>query len=108
MADNLGEIVAAVQERLNACVRQVDDNARMTEGVYRLAGNVEALTVQLKSLTEQQDATTMKIEHRMEEQGRRIGALELKPANRWDSTADKIVMIIIAAAMAFLLARIGL
>jgi len=108
MADQLGEIVAVMQERLNTIFRMIDDSARMTDGVYKLAGNVEALTAQVKNLAEQQEATTKKIETRMEEQGRRIGALELKPAHKWDATAEKIILMLIAAIMAFIIAKIGL
>lgn len=107
VSEQLGEIVAVMQERLNAILRQIEDTSRMTEGVYKLAGNVEALTTQVKNMAEQQEATTKKIEARMEEQGRRIGALELKPAHKWDSTAEKIVMAVIAAVIAFLAARIS-
>jgi len=108
MTDQLGEAVAVIQERLNAVIRQIDDNARMTEGVHRLAGNVEALTTQVKNLAEQHEATTEKMEGRLKEQGMRIGALELKPAHRWDATAEKVAMGVIAAIVAFILARIGL
>ena len=108
MGDQLGEIVAVMQERLNTILKQSDDGVRMAEGVHKLAGNVEALTQQMKSLAEHQDATTQRIESRMEAQGNRIGELELKPAHRWDDAGEKVIMAVIAAVVAFFLSRLGI
>ena len=52
MAEHLGEIVAVMQERFSAAIKLIDDNVRMTDGVYKLAGNVEALTAQVKNMAD--------------------------------------------------------
>lgn len=38
----------------------------------------------------------------------KVGALEARPAKRWDGLADKAIWAVVAAVIAFLLARIGL
>lgn len=38
----------------------------------------------------------------------KVGALEAKPAKRWENLVEKAIWAVAAAAIAFLLARIGL
>jgi len=105
--ENAGEIVAAIQERLNAALRRIDENARVKELAYRLSGNLEALSVQLTNLGERQEAAAGKTEARLDDLNKRISALELKPARRWDSAIEKIIMTAAAAAIAYILAKMG-
>ena len=49
-----------------------------------------------------------RIEQNVEKLDGKVEALEKKPAKRWESIADKVLWAIIAAALGFILARIGL
>ena len=106
--ENAGEIVAAIQERLNAALRRIDENASVKEIAYRLAGNMEALSVQLTNLGERQEAAANKTETRLDDHNKRLSALELKPARRWDAAIEKFIMAVIAAAVAYILAKMGI
>ena len=105
--ENAGEIVAAIQERLNAALRRIDENASVKEIAYRLAGNMEALSIQISNLGERQEAAANKTDARLDDHNRRLVALELKPARRWDSAIEKIIMTAAAAAVAYILAKMG-
>lgn len=76
--------------RIKTLEDKVEDIGDLTASVSRLAQSIELM------------AKTQ------EKQGKRLEALEQKPAKRWDSLVDKIVWAIAAALISFMLAQIGL
>lgn len=42
------------------------------------------------------------------EHGTRISAMEQKPAKRWDSVVDKLLMLVLSGAVAWMLVKVGL
>lgn len=77
-------------KRITDLEEKVEDIGDLTASVSRLAQSIELM------------AKTQ------EKQGKRLEALEQKPAKRWDSLVDKIVWAIAAALISFMLAQIGL
>lgn len=67
------------------------------EAIHQLATNVAVMTEQMKTMTESLNSLNIKVD-----------ALEGKPGKRWDGIVDKLVWAILAAVVAFLLAKIGL
>ena len=77
-------------KRITDLEEKVEDIGDLTASVSRLAQSIELM------------AKTQ------EKQGKRLEALEQKPAKRWDTLVDKIIWAFAAALISFLLARIGL
>lgn len=77
-------------KRITDLETKVEDIGDLTASVASLAKSVEQMA---KS---------------QEKQGKRLEALEQKPAKRWDSLVDKIVWAVAAALIAYALAQIGL
>ena len=77
-------------KRLTDLEAKVKDISDLTASVASLAKSVEQMA------------------KAQEKQGKRLEALEQKPANRWDNLVDKIIWAVCAAVISFVLARIGL
>ena len=61
-------------------------------------------TQQFRTIDEKSDITNEKIDKIIAWQE----AQQLKPAKRWESIVDKVLMLVVGAIVAFVLARIGL
>lgn len=101
------EVIARITEidhRSKSNTRRVEKLEKQTEAIQSLATSVELL---VKEQSHQTEAMT-RIEQNVEKLDGKVEALEKKPGKRWESIADKILWAIIAAALGFILARIGL
>ena len=87
---------------------------RMEEEHKRQNKRIGDLEIVGKNITELATSTASlaksveQIAKAQEKQGKRLEALEQKPAHRWESLVDKIIWAVCAAVIAFILARIGL
>ena len=77
-------------KRLTDLEKAVDDITSLTASVASLAKSVEQMA------------------KAQEKQGKRLEALEQKPANRWDNLVDKAVWAVAAALIAYVLSQIGI
>ncbi len=77
-------------QRIDGLETKVKDIGDLTASVASLAKSVEQM------------AKTQ------EKQGKKLEALEQKPANRWDNLVDKAVWAIAAALIAYVLSQIGI
>ncbi len=77
-------------KRLADLENKVADIAELTTSVASLAKSVEQMA------------------KAQEKQGKRLEALEQKPAKKWESFADKVVWAVAAALIAFVLSYLGL
>lgn len=87
--------------------RMEDEHKRQNKRISDVEDKVEnigELTVSISSLAQSIESMAKT----QEKQGKRLEALEQKPAKRWDTLVDKIIWAVAAALIAFLLARIGL
>lgn len=78
------------QARLNKLAAVVEDIQELNLSVAKLADNMQQM------LTAQR------------EQNERLKILESKPAKRWESVVDKILMLIVGALIGFVLLRLGI
>lgn len=69
---------------------KVEDISSLTTSVASLAKSVEQMA------------------KAQEKQGKRLEALEQKPAKKWESFVDKVVWAVAAALIAFILSYIGI
>jgi chromosome segregation ATPase len=88
---------AAQEERIKSAHRRIDEIDRIIDGIHKLASNVESLAMQVKMLTESVEHNIARLEGSLHEHGERIGALESKPAKRWDGIVSQIITLIVAA-----------
>lgn len=100
--------ISALWESSKSAHKRIDENDRVTEGIYKLASSVESLTMQVKQLAEKMDSSLEKIENRQRDQGERIGALEKEPGQNWKRVTAQISTIIIAAIIGMVLGKMGL
>ena len=77
-------------KRITVLEEKVEDIGDLTASVASLAKSVEQMA------------------KAQEKQGKRLEALEQRPAKRWDTLVDKIIWAVAAALIAFILARMGL
>ena len=78
------------QARLNKLAAVVEDIQELNLSVAKLADNMKQM------LSAQR------------EQNERLKILESKPAKRWESVVDKILMLIVGALIGFVLLRLGI
>lgn len=92
------------EKRLTEVEARSKSNAHRIEEIERRQDNLDALvsTVQVlatKQETVESDVKEIKVD---------VKALTEKPAKRWESIVDKVLVTIAAAVIGFLLAQIGL
>ncbi len=78
------------QARLNKLAAVVEDIQELNLSVAKLADNMQQM------LSAQR------------EQNERLKILESKPAKRWESVVDKILMLIVGTLIGFVLLRLGI
>ena len=98
--------IAAHDEILKYIQHRLDENDRITEGIHKLASNVESLTLQVKLLTESMETSISRLETGQRSQGERIGALENAPGTRWKDLTKQVIGLVVAAAVGLLLAKL--
>lgn len=77
-------------KRISDLEKKVEDIGDLTTSVSRIATSVEIM------------AKTQ------EKQGKRLEALEQKPAKRWESIVEKAILVIVTAFITYALSQIGL
>lgn len=96
--------VASLEQRSMSCIRRIEKLELQTEAVQKLAMAIERIAMEQSNQTK----AIERIEKDVGKLDSKVDTLEKKPAKRWDSVVEKIIMLLIAAVMTFLLAKIGL
>ena len=86
-----------VEARSKSNAHRLDEVERRQDTLDKLAGAVEVLATREQTI--ENDVKEMKSD---------IKTLTLKPATRWESISEKVIWALIAAALGFILAHIGL
>lgn len=86
-----------VEERSKSNSHRLDDMERRQDNLDELVSTVKVLAVREENV--ESDVKEIKSD---------VKALTTKPAKRWDSLVDKIIMTITAAIVGFFLAKFGL
>lgn len=98
--------IAALRESDKSAHKRIDENDRITEGIHKLAANVEALALQVKLLTESMENNIARLEAGQKTQGEHIGALENEPAKKWKALVAQITSLLIAAVVGGVIANL--
>jgi uncharacterized protein YoxC len=77
--------------------KRITDLEEKVEDIGSLTASVESLAKSIEQMAKAQ-----------EKQGKRLEALEQKPAKKWESFVDKVVWAVAAAVIAYVLTSIGL
>lgn len=89
--------LAELAANLKSAHKRIDENNQMTEGIHKLAANVEALAIQVKMLTESVNASVKKLEEGQNRMDERICVIEREPANRWKALVSQVIALVVAA-----------
>lgn len=87
----------AIEDANEVMFQRLNKQAALMEDIQELSTSVSILANNMKSMLEEQ-----------QRQNRRLEELEKKPARRWESIVDKILMTVIGALLAFILIKLGL
>lgn len=89
--------VTAVEERSKSNTRRLDELERRQDNLETLAGSVAALAEREKRM--ESDVQEIKTD---------VKALAAKPAKKWESMEEKLLLSFVAAVIGFILAQVGL
>lgn len=92
------------EHRLTAVEERAKSNAHRIDELEKRQGNLDELVGTVKVLAIREEA----VETDVKEIKNDVKKLHNKPAQRWESLTDKIILTIAAAVIGFFLARIGL
>ncbi len=91
------ERLSKVEERSKSNTHRIDDLEKRQDNLDDLVGTVKVLAVREEN-----------VEINVKEIKNDVKSLTGKSGKRWDGLVDKIIMVIVAAVVGFILAKIGL
>lgn len=86
-----------VEARCRSNTHRIDDLEKRQDNLDELVSTVKVLAVREENV--ESDVKEIKSD---------VKELASKPAKRWDSVVDKIIMIVVAAIVGYILAHVGL
>lgn len=89
--------LADVENRAKSNTRRLEKLEGSTEAINKLATSVQVMATKQDGMAETLERLDTKVEH-----------IETKPAKRWDSIVEKIILAFVAALVGALLAHFGL
>lgn len=92
------------EKRLTEVEERSKSNAHRLNEVERRQDNLDDLVSTVKVLANREE----NVETDVKEIKQDVKTLTSKPAQRWDSMIDKIIMVIVSAIVGFILAKIGM
>lgn len=93
-----------VEQRSRSNTRRIDKLEQSTEALNSLASSVEVMANEQRHQTE----AMLDIKQDVAALDSKVETLEHKPAKRWETVTDKIVVAVTAALVGFVLAQIGI
>lgn len=92
------------EERLSKVEERSKSNSHRLDEMEKRQDNLDDLVSTVKVLAVREEA----VEADVKEIKSDVKSLTSKPAQRWDSLVDKIIMTVAAAVIGFILAKFGL
>lgn len=102
--EGLAVRLAEVDARCRSNTHRLDDMDEKVDTLQRLTTAVEIMAAEQKH----QGTTMAEIKTDVTALGKKVDAIEKKPAKRWEGIMEKALWAVCAAVIAFLLGRIGL
>ena len=91
------------EHRAKSNTRRIEKLELQTEAIQSLATSVELLVKEQSHQTEAID----RIEKNVEKLDCKVEVLEHKPAKRWESVVEKVIMTIVAGIVGYMLLKLG-
>ena len=95
--------ITEIEQRSKSNTHRLDTMEGQIDAVNRLATSVEVLVTENKHQTE----TIREIKVDVSGLGKKVEAIEQKPAKKWDGLMEKVLWALVAAAITFILTQIG-
>lgn len=97
MEKDIEHRLTSVEDRAASNTHRLDDLERRQDNLDDLVSTVKVLAVREEN-----------VENDVKEIKSDVKALAGKPAKRWDNMVDKIITLLVAAIVGFILAKLGL
>ena len=85
------------ESRSKSNAHRIDDLERRQDNLDKMAQSMEVMTNEMGHIKTDVQETKSDIKE-----------LKAKPGKRWDSVVDKVIMTLVGAAIAYVIARVGL
>ena len=92
------------EHRAKSNTRRIEKLELQTEAIQSLATSVEVMVKEQGHQTE----AIERIEKNVEKLDGKVEVLEHKPAKRWESIVDKVIMTIVGAIVGYVMVKFGL
>ena len=89
--------LAETEARSKSNTHRIDKLEQSTEAINRLAASVEVMATKQDTMNENLDKIAGKVEQ-----------IEAEPGKRWKSVVEKVTLLVVAAVVGYILARVGL
>ena len=89
--------LAETEARSKSNTHRIDKLEQSTEAINRLAPSVEVMATKQDPMNDNLDKIDGKVEQ-----------IEAEPGKRWKSVVEKVTLLVVAAVVGYILARVGL
>ena len=93
-----------VEHRAESNTRRIEKLELQTEALEKLATSVELLVAEQRHQTE----AMMEIKSDVSKLDAKVESLESKPAKRWESVVEKIILALVGGIVSYCLVKLGL
>lgn len=92
-----------VEHRAESNTRRIDKLEQQTEALNDIAASVKLLVNEQRHQTE----AMLDIKTDVAKLDKKVETLEHKPADRWNMVVEKVITLVVAAVVGFIIAQIG-
>ena len=78
----------------------------LTAGIYENTSSVRELSTRIGALSDKVEDSIKELKAGQRSQGERIGALEAKPAKRWEAVVGQIIGLVVAAVVGGMVSQV--
>ena len=102
--EELAVKVAEIDQRSKSNTHRLDKMEETVDTLRRLTAAVEIMASEQKH----QSATMTEIKTDMTALGQKVDTIEKKPAKRWETMVGQVIVVVVAALVGAVLARLGI
>ena len=97
-------VMAETEARSKSNTHRLDHLEKSTEAINRLATSVEVMAKEQKHQTE----AIKEVKTDLSDLSGKVEKIEAEPGNRWKTLVEKVILLVTAAVVGYILARVGL
>lgn len=95
--------MATMEQVCESNTRRIETLEHQTEALNDIATSVKLLVAEQKHQTE----AMLEIKNDVAQLDQKVETIEKKPADRWNMVIEKVITLIVAAVVGFMIAQIG-